>query len=124
MPANITIVNSLFLQLVVDVFYAPVWWYSQGLLWFFRKVIASIRETANAAGLGIWVKNILVPMYGQYDIWGRIVSFIVRFANIIGRALWVLIWTIICLAALLIWIAAPITLLVIFLSSIMQRTYA
>ena len=124
MPANITIVNSLFLQLVVDVFYAPVWWYSQGLLWFFRKVVASIRETAQSAGLGIWVKNIFVPMYGQYDIWGRIVSFIVRFANIIGRAVWVFVWAIICLVVLLAWIAAPITLLVIFLSSLMQRTYA
>lgn len=123
MSANITIVNSLFLKLVLDFVYAPVWWYSEGLAWFFRKIVTSIQDTAQSAGLGIWVKNILVPMYGQYDIWGRIVSFIVRFANIIGRAVWVFLWACMCVAVLVIWIAAPIILLVIFLSSLMQRLY-
>ena len=123
MPAQATILSRLFAGLFFEIIYAPVWWYSAGLLWFMGRVGASIKETSVSAGLGIWVKNLFVPMYGQYDAWGRIMSFFVRFVNIIVRSLWVGFWVLLCVVALFVWVALPPTLFFIFMSSLIRRAY-
>lgn len=123
MPAPVTILGRLSLGLFFEIMYAPVWWYTQGLLWFVSQISTSIKDTANSASLGLWVKNLFVPMYGQYDVWGRIVSFMIRFANIVGRSLWVGLWVIICVGVLLVWLALPPVLFFIFLSSLIRRAY-
>lgn len=123
MSATLPIVSRLSLGLLFEVVYAPVWWYTSGLLWIIRQVGNSIRDTADSASLGLWVKNLFVPMYGQYDVWGRIVSFIIRFANIIGRSVWVGLWVIICMGVLAIWIVLPPALFFIFLSSLIRLVY-
>ncbi len=123
MSVHATIISKLSIGLFLEIFYLPVWWYSRGLAWFFSKLIFSIQDTAVSAGLGLWVKNLFVPMYGQNDLWGRITSFIVRFVNIIVRALWVGIWALLCFIALCVWIALPPTLFFVFISSLIRRAY-
>src|SRR3989338_945390 len=86
------IVGRLFLSLFFEIISAPLWWYSRGLFWVMKSVGSSIADTAAAAGLGLWVRNIFVPMYGQHDVWGRIVSFIIRLPNIVGRSMWGRFW--------------------------------
>ncbi|MCX6781465.1 MAG: hypothetical protein NT003_05140 [Candidatus Magasanikbacteria bacterium] len=107
MTFTLTILGRLFFTLIADFLYAPIWWYTSGVVWIMRNMFGSIQNTARDVGLGVWVKNIFVPMYGQYDAWGRVVSFIVRVANIVARFFWVLIWAIICFAVIVIWFSAP-----------------
>ena len=123
MPSHVTIISRLFAGIFFEIISAPIWWYSQGLVWFIKRIGLSIKDTSVSAGLGLWVKNLFVPMYGQYDAWGRIVSFLVRFANIIGRSLWVGLWVVLCLLALSVWIALPLVLFFIFISSIIRLAY-
>lgn len=123
MPAPVTILSRLSLGLFFEIIYAPVWWYTQGLLWIINQIGTSIKDTANSASLGLWVRNLFVPMYGQYDVWGRIVSFMIRFANIVGRSLWVGLWVIMCAGVLLVWLILPPALFFIFLSSLIRRAY-
>ena len=123
MSVSATIVGKLFLALFFEIFYAPIWWYTHGLVWFVRCAGRSVRETARSLALELWVKNIFVPMYGQYDFWGRVVSFIVRLANIFRRGLWVALWALMCLCVILLWILTPISLLYLFLSGITHLLY-
>lgn len=123
MPSQATIIGRLFAGLFFEIIYAPVWWYSRGLIWFIGRIVESIKDTSISAGLGIWVKNLFVPMYGQYDAWGRIMSFFVRFTNIIVRSLWVGLWAALCLAAICVWVALPPVLFFIFMSSLIRRAY-
>ncbi len=107
MPVSLAIFFRVIGQFFIDVLTTPIWWYSQGIVWILQKLGASISDHAQNAALGIWMRNIFVPMYGQYDAWGRIVSFVVRFVNIIARGFWVLIWAALCVGVFLMWVFAP-----------------
>jgi len=61
--------------------------------------------------IDVWLKNLFVPMYGQYDFTGRLISFFVRFVQIIGRIVIMAIWGIILFAWLFVWILLPAVLM-------------
>lgn len=107
MPLSLSIFFKTVLGVFIEVITTPIWWYSGGVTWIIRSLTRSVVDTANGAGLGLWIRNMFVPMYGQYDIWGRIISFMVRVGNIIGRGIWVLIWTLVCCVVFVLWLIAP-----------------
>lgn len=117
MASSATALGKLFLSLCLEIITAPLWWYIGGVVWVAVRIGASIRDAAQQAALGLWIKNLFVPMYGQHDVWGRIVSFIIRAANIVARGLWVVLWAIICGAAFVAWIAAPAVVFYYFVLS-------
>jgi hypothetical protein len=92
---------------VWDIFYFPFWWYGQGLLRFFGVVKNFIKDRERSLAFLVWLKNIGVPMYGQYDWQGRIISFFMRLFQVIVRGLMMLFWLVCSLVILLIWIALP-----------------
>ena len=71
----------------------PAWWYTRGLsimtAWFRRFV----RDASERFSLGVWVKNLFVPMYGDTEWSGRLISFGVRFAMIFVRGAAVALWS-------------------------------
>ncbi|MBI2552719.1 hypothetical protein HYW17_05470 [Candidatus Uhrbacteria bacterium] len=85
---------------VVDFLYTPIWWYSRGLWKQLKGVAGSFVARQDALAIDVWLKNLFVPMYGQYDIVGRLISFFMRLAQIVGRAIALIIWA----AFLLLWI--------------------
>jgi len=87
-----------------------------------KSVGSSIADTAAAAGLGLWVRNIFVPMYGQHDVWGRIVSFIIRLANIVVRSMWVSLWALLCVVVVAAWIAAPLFVVYLLVTTLTGAT--
>lgn len=102
-------------DLVGDLFYFPFWWYTRG---FVKTLRATGRRLAGAwlsLGIGVWTKNILVPMFGQRDIPGRLISFFVRLFQIIARAIAYLFMIALNLALVLIYLAIPIFILVMIL---------
>jgi|WetSurMetagenome_2_1015567.scaffolds.fasta_scaffold706459_1 hypothetical protein len=105
--ANITL-GGIFLNILIDVFFFPFWWYSIGLVKTVKGLAGFVADKEKSLGLGVWIKNIFVPMYGQRDIQGAIISFFVRLVQIIFRSLFLLLWIVIALVGFWIWIAAPI----------------
>lgn len=100
--------GRIIIQIFGKIIYFPIWWYSVGLGRLLKGVYGSARDQEKSLGLSVWVKNIFVPMYGQYDIAGRLISFFVRLFQIIFRGLAFLIWLIFLLALIIFWLALPL----------------
>ena len=106
-------------ELVGDIVYFPLWWYSRGYL----KMIISLRDfivnRERSLGFFIWTKNLFRPMYGQEDMWGRVISFFVRLIQIIVRGLIMIFWLVFSLSVFIFWTTLP---LIIFYGIYLQIT--
>jgi len=100
--------SIIFAEILGKILYFPVWWYTLGLFKKIKKIIKTLKDRERSLGLSVWMKNILVPMYGQTDFSGRIISFFIRLFQIFFRSFIMFFWTIIALITVLLWIAIPI----------------
>jgi len=111
---------QIILQIIGEILYFPVWWYSVGL----GRLILGLADFwhGREQGLGflIWAENIFVPMYGQRDIASRIISFVMRLIQIIIRGAALLCWLAALLAVLAVWLVLPVA---IFLALVWQVTH-
>ncbi|MEK7516202.1 MAG: hypothetical protein AAB562_01250 [Patescibacteria group bacterium] len=98
----------LLADVIGDALYFPFWWYSRGLLRFLKAVWGWLRNLAARLGLGVWTRYLFTPMFGQYDVAGRIISFFVRVFQILFRS--VLMLAAVCVAAVVLafYLALPI----------------
>jgi hypothetical protein len=109
MPTN----NFLFyfgqicLDLVRDLVFFPIWWYTQGLMELLKKVTGFWSDSLKGLNLLVWLKNILVPMYGQRDVAGVLISIGMRIVQIIFRGLGFLILLILGTAIIVLWLILP-----------------
>ena len=94
-------------ELVWDVLYFPVWWYSRGLLNLIKSLLNFLADKQKSLALIVWLKNIFRPMYGQYDWQGMLISFFMRLVQIIFRSLILLFWLILVLAVMAFWLLLP-----------------
>ncbi len=112
----ILVLPRLLAETFLDFLYFPFWWYTVGTyrawLWCFEKMSAGNDYLAP----GLWLRNIFVPMYGQYDWEGRIISFFMRLFQVITRSLVLFVWVILCFCLFLFWLALPILAAYGFLS--------
>lgn len=97
-------------KFVWEIIFFPLWWYSRGFLRLAGKIIVFWREEQRALGVSVWLKNIFVPMYGQHDFAGRMISFFVRLVQVALRGLALLFWLVVGLALLLAWLILPLAL--------------
>ena len=104
----ILILQRLFLESILDIFYFPVWWYTKGAVHALRWCYNLLKLGNENLAPGLWLANLFVPMYGQYDFQGRLVSFLMRLVQIIARAFALLVWLGVCLAFLAVWLALPV----------------
>ena len=77
--------GKVFLKFLRDVLYFPVWWYTKGLVTTWQWFVSMVLKAAKRLSLVIWLKHMFVPMYGQYNFWGRIISFFMRIVVLILR---------------------------------------
>ena len=102
------VLPKLILDTFLDLLYFPLWWYTGGVLaslkWCWRLVLSGNNHFAP----GLWLGNIFVPMYGQHDIEGKIISFFMRLVQVLVRSLALFVWILVCLSLFLIWLALPI----------------
>jgi len=104
-----------FKDLIGDVFYFPIWWYTKGLAKAWRGFKNTLSSANESLGLTIWMRNILTPMFGQTDWQGRIVSFFMRFVQIIFRSIIFIGWLIFGFIAFLFRILFPFFVLYMIL---------
>jgi hypothetical protein len=91
-----------------DIVAFPVWWYTKGIFYLFEKLSLSARRQSANFAVALWAKNLFVPMYGQYDWQGRIISFVVRLVQVIFRSLALGIWMFVLLGVALFYVFAPV----------------
>lgn len=105
--AALSLAKYIFGEVLGDLVYAPVWWYSRGLIWFLGRLRDRVVGFERTLGLGFWIRTLGKPMYGQYDIAGKIISFLMRIVVLIFRVvvfMFYCVWLIILLA---LWILVP-----------------
>lgn len=89
------------------ILYFPIWWYSKGLVKMLKGTSNFITGMENTIGFWIWVKNLFVPMFGQQDIAGRIISFFLRLFQIIVKGFVMLVIMLAALVIVIIWLILP-----------------
>ncbi len=99
--------GKIVVELIYDVAYFPLWWYSRGFFNLLKSLLNFLADKQKSLALVVWLKNIFRPMYGQYDWQGWLISFLVRLAQIIFRSLVMLFWLILCLAVIILWLLLP-----------------
>lgn len=107
----ILVLQRMVLEFLFDLVYFPVWWYTGGAK---RMVLFCwhLLGDGNAyLAPGLWLRNIFVPMFGQTDWQGRLVSVFMRLINVIGRSIGLLIWLLVVLVLWILWIIAPLVIL-------------
>jgi hypothetical protein len=95
-------------EMLGKILYFPLWWYSVGLLKKVKSQLKMLKDREKNLGLSVWMKNIFVPMYGQYDFSGRVISFFIRFFQIVYRSFVMLFWVLVAIISILFWIAIPV----------------
>lgn len=85
--APLELTKFILSETVGSVLRFPMWWYSDGLLRLSKWIVQQLNYRWRAYAFAIWIRNMFVPMYGQYDWSGRLVSFVMRVVVLIGRGI-------------------------------------
>jgi hypothetical protein len=104
------IFQRLLLEAVFDIVYFPLWWYTKGLGHAAQWSLGVFKNGNASLGPGLWLKNIFVPMYGQNDWQGRLVSFFMRLINVIGRSIALFFWMLFSITLFLLWLILPVAM--------------
>ena len=68
-----------------DILMFPWWWYTRGVRGVLRWAGRTLRGWEQVVGLRFWARNLFVPMFGQTDVQGRLISVAMRVVVLIGR---------------------------------------
>ena len=113
----ILIFQRMTIEFFVDIFVFPIWWYTAGARRSLLFCVHFFQSGNIQVAPGLWLKNIFVPMYGQYDWQGRIMSFFMRLVNVIGRSIALVIWLVIAILLFFVWLLIPAALVFLFIRS-------
>ena len=97
----------LFKDLLAEILYFPLWWYSRGVFKILNIIKEQGQEMIRALGLKIWLKSMLKPMFGDYTKEGRLISFFMRIIILIFRLAAFIIWMTVLSILLLCWLSLP-----------------
>lgn len=100
-------IRYVIIDLIGKILFFPIWWYTRGFKKMIKWAFRSIKDQEHALAVSVWLENLFVPMYGQYDWQGRIVSFFMRLVQIVFRLLFLLIWAVIVLIIVIFWLLLP-----------------
>jgi hypothetical protein len=107
--------TKLITETIWHIVFFPIWWYSRGFVLVSRFAGSSIKNQYINLGLGVWLSNLFVPMYGASDIASRIISFFIRFLMVVVRGLALLLWTIVVAGFLIFYLALLLVTILGFL---------
>lgn len=99
------------IDIIFEIIYFPVWWYSYGLSSVFKFSIKSIKQNFRNYGISIGFRFLFKPMYSQNDFWGRIISFFMRLIVLIFKLIVFFVIFIFYIFIFILWIFLPIIIL-------------
>ncbi len=115
-----SVAKYFFIDLFGSVVHFPVWWYTRGFWGVLRYFGQALSYRWTSYQFRIWLKNFFVPMYGQYDWSGRLVSVFMRFFVLLGRLIAYVIEAITYFLFIILWLIVPPLCLILFLQSLYQ----
>jgi len=98
----------VFIDVVGDLLHWPFWWYTRGIKNAGNLFLDTVKGEYERLGVGVWLKNLFVPMFGQYDWQGRLISFFARLVQLIVRSIILFFWLIVASVIFLLWLIMPI----------------
>ncbi len=111
MSNNVVVASMKYISVEIlwDIVYFPLWWYSKGLVRVGRYCLGSAQQhLRRRLALGIWLKNMFKPMYGDYTKEGRIISFFMRTVVLVWKLGAAVLWLVVLVVIFLAWIALPL----------------
>ena len=90
---------------------APIWWYSRGLQLSFRRLLDRLTYANRYLGVTVWASNLFVPMYGQWDVAGRVISFFVRIVQTVVRGAVFILWAVVATTLFALYFISPLVVL-------------
>lgn len=114
------LIKLFFAETLGSVIRFPFWWYTEGLLEAARWCARGLRYRWESAGIAIWVKNFFVPMYGQHDLAGRLVSVFMRLVVLVGRLIGLIIEATGYALLLTAWVLLPIVSLILLVERFLR----
>jgi len=99
-------------EIIWDIVYFPIWWYTKGLLRIMNYCLDSATfHVKRRMALGIWLKNMFKPMYGDYTKEGRLISFFMRVIVLIWKLVGTVLWLIILVVIFIMWLLLPLIII-------------
>lgn len=111
-------------EAVGDVARFPLWWYTTGVVYVLSRAVASAKQYARVLAIAVWVKNIFVPMYGQHDVQGRIISVFFRVVQIVGRGIALCVYVVMLAVLVAAYVALPLIAAAFFVYHIFGGFFA
>lgn len=105
------LLKLLFLDIIWDIVYFPIWWYSQGLLQTIKWAVLKIVNLERTLSIGVWIVNLFRPMYGQRDLAGKLISFLMRIVQIVFRGMILVFGSLCFLLLAFAWLIAPLIII-------------
>ena len=112
------LMKRIFLQSLIDIFYFPIWWYSKGTIKVLHALHEQFDHVSVKLAVGIWLRNLFVPMFGQTDWQGRLMSIFMRLVNVFFRSFALAIYVIALMLISITWVILPVFLLSFFILSL------
>ena len=113
----IVVLQRMALEFVLDLLYFPIWWYTGGVKHAAIFCYHLLQDGNMFLAPGLWLKNMFVPMFGQTDFQGRLMSIFMRFSNFIGRSIGLIIWFFVVLILFALWFVFPVFVVYMFMAS-------
>ena len=115
----LTFLRTILEETILSILYFPLWWYSRGTAYAWHNYLHRLQGVKNVVALDVWIKNWLQPMYGQYDIVGRIISVGMRTVQIIFRFLITVLAFIFFSMIFVLWLIIPMIIIVIIINQVL-----
>lgn len=109
----------LFVDLIGSVAWFPIWWYTTGLKKMIQWCLDGLHYRIRQYSFAVWIKNFFVPMYGQYDWQGRLISVLMRTVVLIGRSIALVAEALIYIVLVLAWAIVPPLVFILALQNIL-----
>lgn len=101
----------------------PVWWYTRGLRLFLGSTMVRTMWGYQVSAVGVWMRNLFVPMYGDASVAGRVISFGLRVVMILVRGLGFLFWLVLQVIGVVVYMGILPASVLLFLYAVI-RLYA
>lgn len=98
------------MEKLIKILWFPIWWYKFGFEWFKRVFKNLVIFINNKLAVSLMLKLILVPLFHDTTIVGRLLSFIFRFFRVIYGSLALTLVSLSGLVWMLTWFLLPIIL--------------
>lgn len=102
-------------DILKSIIFFPVWWYTGGVVAVIEYLITQVKSLSQSFRLTVLFRYLLKPMYGQTDIWSRILSVPVRIVHFLILLVVTCAYTVFLSLLVMVWIVLPIIVIVALL---------